>query len=60
MVKNLAGKTYEVLIANGDRWNLDSTYAVRSVALEHAESLLAVSINKPEGVRVVAESEHTG
>ena len=60
MAKNLAGKTYEVLIANGDRWNLDSTYDVRSVALEHAESLLAVSINKPEGVRVVSESEHTG
>ncbi len=60
MAKNLAGKTYEVLIANGDRWNLDSTYDVRSVALEHAESLLAASINKPEGVRVVSESEHTG
>ncbi|MDA1090115.1 MAG: cyclic nucleotide-binding domain-containing protein [Proteobacteria bacterium] len=60
MAKNLAGKSYEVLTAEGNRWILDSTHTVRSAALGQAESLLAVTFNKPEGVRVVSESERTG
>jgi CRP-like cAMP-binding protein len=55
---NLAGKTYEVLTADGKRWLLESEHATRSAALQRAESVLAVG--KHGGVRVVAISERTG
>ncbi|MBT3305881.1 MAG: cyclic nucleotide-binding domain-containing protein [Alphaproteobacteria bacterium] len=58
MAKNLAGKTYEVLTADGDRWIFESTFDVRSAALEHAEELLGNGGH--DGVRVTAESERTG
>ncbi len=56
---NLAGRTYEVFTADGDRWIYESTHPVRSAALEHAEELLAAS-GSHDGVRVVAENETTG
>ena len=59
MPKNLAGKTYEVFTADGNRWIYESTHTVRSAALEHAEGLLSVTAQF-DGVRVVAESEQTG
>ncbi len=58
MPKNLAGKTYEVLTADGKRWIIDSEYTTRSAALEHAEGLLTAGNH--DGVRVVSESERTG
>ncbi len=58
MAKNLAGKTYEVLTADGKRWIFDSTSDVRSKALEHAEELLGMGSH--DGVRVTSESERTG
>lgn len=60
MAKNLAGKSYDVFTADGDRWIFDSTHSIRSAALEHAEILLGDSFQKHNGVRVVAESERTG
>ncbi len=60
MAKTLAGKTYEVFTADGNRWILDSTLTVRSAALEQAESLLGNAFLKHDGVCVVAESERTG
>ena len=58
MANNLAGKTYEVLTADGDRWIFDSSFDIRSSALEHAEELLGLSDH--DGVRVTSESERTG
>jgi len=58
MAKNLAGKTYEVLTADGDRWIFASAFDVRSAALEHAEELLGQGGH--DGVRVMSESERTG
>jgi len=58
MAKNLAGKTFEVFTADGNRWIYDSTHEVRSAALQQAETLLAAGGH--DGVRVVAESERTG
>ncbi len=58
MPKNLAGKTYEVLTADGKRWIYDSTHEIRSAALQQAETLLAAGGH--DGVRVVSESERTG
>ena len=58
MAKNLAGKTYEVLTADGDRWIFESTFDVRSSALEHAEELLGQPNH--DGVRVTSESERSG
>jgi len=55
---NLAGKTYEVMIADGKRWIFESEHATRSAALQQAEILLGGI--KHDGVRVVAESERTG
>ncbi|MBI4135121.1 hypothetical protein HY477_00070, partial [Candidatus Uhrbacteria bacterium] len=55
---NLAGKTYEVMVAEGKRWIFESEHATRSAALQQAESLLGGM--KHDGVRVVAESERTG
>jgi len=60
MAINLAGKTYEVFTADGNRWIYESTHAVRSAALEHAEELLGSTMQRYDGVRVVAESERTG
>ncbi len=59
MAKNLAGLTYEVFTADGDRWIYESTHAVRTAALEHAEELLEAS-GSHDGVRVIAESDKTG
>jgi hypothetical protein len=56
--QNLAQKTYDVFIFEGDRWLLDSHHAVRSEALERAEVLIGEK--RFEGVRVVAESQRTG
>ena len=58
MAKNLAGKSYEVFVAEGKRWIYDSTQEIRSAALQQAEELLASGNHA--GVRVVAESERTG
>ena len=58
MAKNLAGKSYEVLVAEGKRWIYDSTHEARSAALQQAEELLASGNHA--GVRVVAESARTG
>ncbi|NQU60027.1 MAG: cyclic nucleotide-binding domain-containing protein [Rhodospirillales bacterium] len=58
MAKNLAGKTYEVLTADGNRWILDSTHDIRSTAMQAAEEI--IGLNKHDGVRVVAETERTG
>ncbi|HEX9702619.1 MAG TPA: cyclic nucleotide-binding domain-containing protein [Rhodospirillales bacterium] len=55
---NLAGKTYEVLTADGKRWLLESEHTTRSGALQRAEAVLAAG--KHAGVRVVAESQRTG
>ena len=59
MATTLAGLTYEVFTADGERWIYESTHAVRSAALEHAEELLGAS-GSHDGVRVVAENESTG
>ncbi|MBC8338275.1 MAG: cyclic nucleotide-binding domain-containing protein [Alphaproteobacteria bacterium] len=58
MAKNLAGKTYEVLTADENRWIFESSFDVRSAALEHAEELLHQG--NYDGVRVTSESERTG
>ncbi len=58
MAKNLAGKSYEVFVAEGKRWIYDSTQEVRSAALQQAEELLASGNHA--GVRVVAETARTG
>jgi hypothetical protein len=58
MAKNLAGKTYEVLTADGNRWIFHSTFDMRSSALEHAEELLG--LDSHDGVQVTSESERTG
>ncbi len=58
MAKNLASKTYEVLTIDGDRWIFDSSFDIRSSALEHAEELLGQCNH--DGVRVTSESERTG
>lgn len=55
---NLAGKTYEVMVAEGKRWIFESEHATRSAALQQAEILLGGM--KHDGVRVLAESERTG
>jgi hypothetical protein len=55
---NLAGKTYEVMVADGKRWIFESEHASRSAALQQAEILLGGGKN--DGVRVVAENERTG
>ena len=55
---NLAGKTYEVLTADGKRWLLETEHATRSAALQRAEVVLAQG--KHGGVRVVAITERTG
>ncbi len=58
MRQNLAQKTYDVFILEGERWLVDSHHDVRSAAVERAEVLLGEK--RFEGVRVVAESQRTG
>lgn len=58
MAKNLAGKTYEVLTPDGNRWIFDSSFPTRSAALEYAEELLGLGSH--DGVRVTSESERSG
>jgi len=58
MAKNLVGKTYEVLTADGNRWIFDSSFPTRSAALEYAEELLGLGSH--DGVRVTSESERSG
>ena len=55
---NLAGKTYEVMVAEGKRWIFESEHATRSAALQQAEILLQTG--KHDGVRVNAESGRSG
>jgi len=58
MAQNLAGKTYEVFTADGNRWIYQSTHDTRSAALEAAEGLLGAANH--DGVRVVSENLQTG
>jgi hypothetical protein len=47
--------TYEVLVNSGGRWTIDSVHAVRSQAIQQADSLL--SSGRCEGVKVTAQKD---